>query len=118
MEDVVAVAIELTDGSLRYVLAWGRILARTEPAPLEAVVAAHAPRRFALGGELRRTRLCGSLREAAESASASYFFEHLWWFAAHPIPFGPDYEAWRAEREVAQLAGRELLYCGRPWDPT
>ena len=113
MEDVVAVRIDLMGGEKRYILTWGRIYDAVDPRGLEDVVLRHS-RRFALGGEPTAATVCASLREPAESPSAPYFHEHLLWFAWHPIPFGPDYEAWRAEREAALESGRELFYCGRP----
>jgi rod shape determining protein RodA len=67
-----------------------------------------------LGGEPVSARLCGSVREAAESGSAPCFFESFLWFASRPIPFGGDYGAWRVERAEAMAAGREISYCGRP----
>jgi hypothetical protein len=114
VEDVVAVALELEDGSLRYLLTWGRTIEPVDTEPLEQLVLQHC-RRFALGGEPVGARVCRSLREAAESSEAPYFFDHLLWFASHPIPFGDGYEAWRAEREDQQRQGREIRYCGRPW---
>jgi hypothetical protein len=113
VEDVVAVRIELAGGGKRYILTWGRIYENVDPRPLEAVVLREC-RRFALNDEPIAAAICRSLREPAESDQAPYFFEHLLWFGWHPIPFGPDYDSWRAEREAALDQGREMLYCGNP----
>ncbi|QIM20413.1 hypothetical protein G7075_03395 [Phycicoccus sp. HDW14] len=60
-------------------------------------------------------RVCPSLREAAESPDAPYFYEGLLMFAHRSSDFGTD--RWRAERDVAMRAGREISYCGRPAQP-
>jgi hypothetical protein len=48
--------------------------------------------------------------------SAPYFYESLLTFARQPIPFGPDYQQWRADRAAAMAMGKEIAYCGEP-DP-
>ena len=43
--------------------------------------------------------------------------EHGWdllVFARQPIPFGPDYRKWRADRAAAMAMGKEIAYCGEP----
>ena len=69
-------------------------------------------RQFALGSHAQRARVCQSLREAADSRSAPYFYESLLVFARQPIPFGPDYQKWRAGRAAAMARGEEIAYCG------
>ena len=60
-------------------------------------------------------RLCTSLREAAESPEAPYFYECLWGKAANWLmPAGDSYEAWRADIAQKMEAGREICYCGKP----
>lgn len=66
----------------------------------------------------RRGRLSGtvwqSIREAADSRFAPYFYECLPDVARRSIPFNPDYEQWCAEQATAIAAGREISYCGKP----
>jgi hypothetical protein len=56
--------------------------------------------------------VCGSLREAADSGSAPYFYECLLYFCWKPIPFGDHYEQWRSDREAAMEQGRDISFCG------
>lgn len=113
MENVVAVAVRLADGSVRYFVTWGRIQDTVDPQPLEALVLRHSPT-FDLGGEAVAAQLCHSLREPAESAPAPYLYDCLVGFCAHAIPFGRRYERWRAQKARLMDAGRELAYCGNP----
>jgi hypothetical protein len=115
MDEVVAVELQLTDGGLRYFITWGRIQDEVDPESLASLVLEQS-RRFSLGGVAQRVRVCQSLREAAESKSAPYFYESLLVFARQPIPSGPDYQGWRAERATAMAQGSEIAYCGQP-DP-
>ena len=113
MDDVVAVAVELLTGELRYFITWGRIQDEVDPEPLAALVLEHSSE-VALGGPAQRARVCHSLREAADSRSAPYFYESLLVFVRQPIPFGPGYQAWRADRAAAMAMGKEIAYCGEP----
>lgn len=113
MDDVVAVRVELGDGTARYFLTWGRIQDEVDPVPLENLVLQHAIT-FSLGGEPVTARVCRTLREAATSESAPYFYECFRAFLATPIPHGDSYAAWRAERADAMSNGREISYCGDP----
>lgn len=71
-------------------------------------------RAFSLGDEPVAGVVCQTLREAASSDSAPYFYECLLKFASAPIPDGDAYELWRDEREEAMRVGREISFCGRP----
>ena len=115
MDDVVAVEVELAAGELRYFITWGRIQDEVDPEPLAALVLEHSGR-FSLGSPAQSVRVCQSLREAAESRSAPYFYESLLVFVRQPIAFGPDYQKWRADRAAAMAMGKEIAYCGEP-DP-
>ena len=115
MDDVLAVAVGLVTGELRYFITWGRIQDEVDPEPLAALVLEHS-RQFSLGGLAQHARVCQSLRDAADSQSAPYFYESLLAFARQPIPFGPDYQKWRADRAAAMAIGKEVAYCGEP-DP-
>jgi hypothetical protein len=115
MDDVVAVEVELAAGELRYFITWGRIQDEVDPEPLAALVLEHS-RQVALDNPAQRARVCQSLREAADSQSAPYFYECLLVFVRRPVPFGPDYQKWRAARAAAMAMGKEIAYCGEP-DP-
>jgi hypothetical protein len=112
MEDVVAVEVELDNGQRRYFVTWGRIQSSTDPEPLEKLILSQC-RRFRLGGEPLRARVCWSLQEAAK---APFFFEALFGMAQTQIPFGDGYEAWQKERLSAMRDGKEIRYLGNPED--
>jgi hypothetical protein len=113
MDDVVAVEVRLADGDLRYFLTWGRIQHAVDPQPLCDLVL-QASRSFSLGGLPISVRVCTTLREAAESANAPYFYECYLSFCHKPVPHGDTYEAWRNATNKAMQAGQEIAYCGRP----
>jgi hypothetical protein len=112
VEDVIAVEVQLDNGALRYFITWGRIQDAVDGQPVSDLVLHHS-RKFSLGGEPVRARVCGTLRVAAESDTAPYFFECLRQFS-NPIPFGDGYDAWRVARAAAMEAGQEIAYCGQP----
>ena len=113
MEDVIAVEVRLADGSARYYVTWGRIQDPVDTGPVTDLVMAHASP-GSLGGEPVSANVCHTLRAAAESAQAPYFFEALAEFSRQTIPRGVEYEPWRRERAEAMANGREIYYCGRP----
>lgn len=106
MNDVVAVRVELGDGGKRYFVTWGRIQDPVDTASLEELVLRFA-HKCSLGGEPMRARVCDTLREAAESDSAPYFFECFFEFASNTNMAGVDFEQWRAERAQEMAAGRQ-----------
>lgn len=112
-----AVEVGLADGQVRYFLTWGRIQDRVNPDPVCALVL-RAARSCSLGGEPTSARLCHTLREAAESPSAPYFYECFLSFSRAPLPPPGGYEAWRAEKASAMEKGFEISYCGRPDHPS
>ncbi len=109
-----AVRVELADGSRRYFVTWGRIQDAVRPEALESLVLAYSAS-CSLGSPAVSARLCPSLREAAESFEAPYFYEGLLTFAHRSGELAPD--RWRADRDAAMRAGREIYYCGRPSAP-
>jgi hypothetical protein len=111
MDDLVAVELVLTTGHRRYFLTWGRIQDPVDPGPVCALVRDYAEAR-AFKDLVKSVRLCGTLREAADSGDAPYFYECLFAFSRRSIPFGPDYERWRQERHEAMVAGKEIADCG------
>src|SRR6185437_11113562 len=115
VEDVVAVEVRLGNGGRRYFLCWGRVLASTDPRPLENLITKHA--RIWLGDEqVVSCRVCLTLMEAATSGEAPYFYEGLLSFSV-AIPYGDQYEAWRQERASELADGRGIYYCGSPDRP-
>ena len=111
MEDVVAVRVVLDDGTSRYFVTWGRIQDNVDPEPVQEIVLRHA-RVCSLGSPPVSAHLCATLREAAESVEAPYFYEAMVRFSAD-LPRDID-DSWRAARDAAMRSGREIYYCGRP----
>jgi len=59
-----------------------------------------------------KARVCRSLQDAAH---APYFYEGFFSFCQKEhIPFGDQYEAWRAEISKKMQAGKEIYYLGNP----
>jgi hypothetical protein len=113
VDDVIAVAVRLADGRQRYFLTWGRIQAAVDPDPVCALVLRFS-RSCSLGGAPVSARLCGTLREAADSPDAPCFYEAFLAFAAHSAPSKADYPAWKAGVAERMEAGRDIWYCGQP----
>jgi hypothetical protein len=111
MDDLVAVEVVLTTGHRRYFLTWGRIQDPVDPEPVCVIVRDHAEA-GAFKGLVKSVRLCDSLREAADSGDAPYFYECFFAFSRRSIPFGPDYERWRQERHEAMTRHKEIADCG------
>jgi hypothetical protein len=110
VESLIAVEVNLPDGSVRYFVTWGRIQDSVDGGPVSDLVL-----KFASHLDPVDARVCTTLREAAESPAAPYFYEALFDFAARgPIPYGDRYEDWRRERAAAMAAGREIYDCGGP----
>ncbi len=114
MEDVVAVAVRLDDGTERYFITWGRLQHAVDPHPLASLVLRHA-HGFALGGTPVGARVCWSLWEARD---APYFYEGLTEFAREPIPDGRRYTKWKTRKIRALEAGKEIYYCGAEHGPS
>lgn len=113
MDDVVAVEVTLADGGLRYFVTWGRIQQTVDPEPVCKLVLQFS-RSCHLGGVPVSARVCNTLREAAESPDAPYFYECFLTYCRAPRPSGAEYEAWRATIDKAMRSGAEISYCGRP----
>jgi hypothetical protein len=113
VDDVIAVAVRLADGRQRYFLTWGRIQDRIDPGPVCDLVFRFS-RSCSLGGAPVGARLCATLREAADSPDAPYFYESLLAFASQSPPSGADYPAWKATVAERMEAGQEISYCGQP----
>ena len=110
MEDLVAVAVELDTGDVRYFITWGRIQHPVDPKPLAHLILEQS-HRFALGGNALTARVCTTLQEAAQQP---LFYEALFTFAQRAIPFGPDYAQWREDINVRMHEGKELYLLGTP----
>jgi hypothetical protein len=94
VDDVIAVEVQLAGGGRRFFVTWGRIQDPVNPDPVCATVL-----RFAHGCDLgdapASARVCRSLREAADTADAPYFYECFMALCRQPIPSGGDFESWR-----------------------
>jgi hypothetical protein len=108
MEDVVAVALTSTDGSVCYFVTWGRVQDAVDPRPLENLILTVADQ-FAIPGTPVSARLCDSLQDARE---APLFYEALFDFAQKPIPFGSGHEKWRRQTEKQMRRGKEIYFAG------
>jgi hypothetical protein len=113
VDDVIAVAVRLDDGRERYFLTWGRIQDKIDPGPVCDLVL-RSSRSCSLGGAPVSARLCATLREAADSPDAPYFYECFFQFASQPPPSEEDYPAWKARIAERMEAGRDISYCGQP----
>jgi hypothetical protein len=115
VDDVIAVEVQLAGGGRRFFVTWGRIQDPVNPDPVCATVL-----RFAHGCDLgdapASARVCRSLREAADTADAPYFYECFMALCRQPIPYGGRFESWRRSRAEAMDSGREIAYCGKPGD--
>lgn len=113
VDDLVAVEVRLADGGSRYFLTWGRIQAVVDPEPVCELVL-----RFSqgcdLGGTAVSARVCYTLREAADSPDAPYFYECYLSYCRRPIPLGNGYKAWRTATDEAMRRGADIAYCGKP----
>jgi hypothetical protein len=69
VDDVVAVKVELADGTSRYFLTFGRIQDVVEPGPLCELVLSHAAP-YVLGTNVVGASICSRMREAAVSNEA------------------------------------------------
>jgi hypothetical protein len=93
MEDIVAVRVELQDGTHRFFLTWGRIQERVDPEPLEQLIFDHCEASD-LGGTPIKASLCGTLQEAV---SAPYFYECFFMMGQQTIPFGKNIPSGRSK---------------------
>jgi hypothetical protein len=109
VDDIIAIRVTFDDQPTRIVLTWGRIQDRVDPSTVEQLVGDFISPR----GIVRSCTMCTTLQEAS---LAPYFYESLFAMAQQPIPFGEDYEAWRAGRDEAMRAGKGMWDCGAP-DP-
>jgi hypothetical protein len=106
-DDVIAVEMQLAGGGRRFFVKWGRIQDPVNPDPWCATVVRVARD---LGDAPVCARVCRSLREAADTADAPYFYECFMALCRQPIPSGGDFEAWRQSRAEATDHGREVAY--------
>jgi hypothetical protein len=107
MENIVAVAVELENGDLRYFLTWGRIQDPVDPKPLEALILDQC-HKFALDGRAKSARLCRSLQEAASEPG---FYECFFDMCQEKIPFGEDtYPEWRVGMDRQMQSGKQIYY--------
>jgi hypothetical protein len=86
-------------------LTYGRLWEPIDDSDLKAAVRASLPK-FGLQST-DEICLCDSLQELR---SCPYFYEGFLSFAWHPIPFGDDYEEWRAQMRARVLSG-DSIHC-------
>jgi hypothetical protein len=113
VDEVIAVAVRLADGRQRYFLTWGRIQAAIDPEPVCALVLRFSGS-CSLGGAPVSARLCATVREAADSPDAPYFYEAFFALASHPPPADAGYPAWKAGVAERMETGQDIWYCGQP----
>ncbi len=113
MDDLIAVEVRLTDGRRRYFLTWGRIQDAVNPGPVCDLVIRFS-RSCSLGGVPVSARLCSTLREAADSPDAPYFYECLFGFTTRPASPEEGYQIWKQRIAEKMEAGQEISYCGQP----
>lgn len=107
MEEVVALKIrDRTRGVVGFIT-WGRVFDAVDEAELVRAVRSHAAK-FGLK-DVIEVSVCASLQEIS---SAPYFYEGLLRFAWEPVPFGKEYEPWRARKREAISAGHEIFAAG------
>jgi hypothetical protein len=111
MNDVIAIEVTFAGGERRYYVTWGRIQHAVDPGPVCELVMLMASRG---AKEAVSARVCRTLREAAESSEAPYFYDALSHYSVQSIPFGRGYERWRRKRAAAMERGREIYFCGAP----
>ena len=112
MEDVVAVAVVLTNGQRRFFLTWGRVQHPVDSHQLEGEVLKHAPG-YDLGGKVARAHICRTLQEARRQP---YFYEGLYWLATVRGAAARSPRRWRASIAGLMKRGRAFYYLGRPPD--
>jgi len=108
MDDVVGVKAKDAAGRFVAFMVWGRLFDVVDDRELLDLVRDRSSS-FA-GAPMTDFRLSTSL---IEISNHEYFFESLLWFAWRPIPFGAEYQAWRAETRRKLIEdGEGLLFLG------
>lgn len=107
MEDLVAIRVTHEDGSLHYLMTWGRIFDAVDEVALLDAVTPHLSK-FGLGN-FSAISLCYRLSEASEQP---YFYEGLFDFSREGIPSIKGYKKWRKEKKRNILSGRDIYYLG------
>jgi len=109
VEDLVAVAVSLSEGGTRYFIAYGRICDPVEPTALEAVVL-NAARSTDLGGTPVVASLCATLQEAS---GEPFFFEALFDMSRNAVAPGTrGYSRWKKRLAREMHDGREIWFLG------
>lgn len=113
VDHVAAVRVELDDGSNRYFLTLGRAFDSAEPQELLQLVVEHAGN-CDLQAKVRHAHICQTIREAAESPDAPFFYEALLAVGRLPMPSGERQEAWRRRARRTVRRGENIYDCGSP----
>jgi hypothetical protein len=118
MDDIIAVEVTLTSKAKRYFLTFGRIFDVVDCSEIESLILKHAVG-YALGGRPKSARVCYSLREAADTSDAPYFYE-CFLRLIHEVGkknTSSSYAKWRARKKRELKAGYWMMYCGNPSGP-
>jgi hypothetical protein len=118
MKDVMAVEVTLADGGgKRYFLTYRRQQDNADPDPVREHVLEYA-RAFArsgsLGGEPVSARICQTLREAADSSEAPYFYEVFLHLASTPEPDVEQRVQLLGDKANVMPYDRSVWFCGCP----
>jgi hypothetical protein len=108
MDDVVGVrAMDAAGRSVAFMV-WGRLFDVVDDRELLDLVRDRSSS-FA-GAPMTDFRISTSLLEISNH---EYLFESFLWFARRPVPFGEEYQAWRAETRRKLIEdGEGLLFVG------
>jgi hypothetical protein len=112
VEDVVAVAVRLADGSSRYLLTWVCVQDYVDPDPVCETMLRYASS-CSLGSAPESARLCARYAKPPTPLTRRTLYECFPALASRPVPRGADCAAWRLEKAGEMAAGREIWYCGR-----
>jgi hypothetical protein len=107
MEDIIGIKVLNSRQKSVGFMTYGRLWDAVDDSELKDAIRANLTR-FGLEPS-NEIQMCRSLKELQ---SCNYFYEGLIWFAWHPIPFGPQYEEWRRQKQVELLSGESIYYLG------
>ena len=108
MEIIVALEVGLANGDSTHFMTWGRVQDVVEPESVERVVLTYA-QLVGLPAKAVKARLCRSLQEASHQP---FFYECFFLMCQMRVPYGPDFDAWKAARAAAMKEGREIYWLG------
>lgn len=113
MKDVMAVEVTLADRGKRYFLTYRRRSDSADPEPVCKLVLGYA-KFCSTGGEPVSARICETLRQAADSAEAPYFYEVFLHLASAEEPDTEQLVQLLGDKANVSPEDRSIWYCGRP----